>query len=122
MKISRLQAAFLVSSDLDAQSRFYEQALGLTLKFRDSDRWAQYDAGGSNIALSSREEAQPAEQGTVLVFEVESFDGVAEQIERYGGSYLGTRDMGSHGAVLSAKDPEGNIIQFFCRAGQRPQH
>lgn len=120
MKISRLQAAFLVSGDMDAQSSFYEQVLGLKLKFRDGDRWAQYDAGGTNIALASREEAQPATQGTVLVFEVEDFDGVAKQIEQHGGHYLGTRDMGSHGAVLSAQDPEGNIIQFFRRAGTEP--
>ena len=122
MKIRRLQTAFLVSGDMDAQSRFYEQALGLKLKFRDADRWAQFDAGGCNVALSSPEEARPAEQGVVLVFEVEDFEGVAEEIERHGGRCLGRRDMGSHGAVLSAQDPEGNIIQFYCRAGPRTGH
>ncbi len=120
MKVIRLQTAFLVSADMDAQSRFYEQALGLKLKFRDGDRWAQYDANGTSIALASREEAHPATQGAVLVFEVENFDGVAEHIERHGGLCLGVRDMGSHGAVLSAKDPNGNIVQFFCRAGTEP--
>jgi hypothetical protein len=26
------------------------------------------------------------------------------------------RDMGSHGCVLSLRDPEGNVVQLFKRA------
>jgi hypothetical protein len=29
---------------------------------------------------------------------------------------LGLRDMGAHGAVLSLRDPEGNLLQLFRRA------
>jgi len=116
----RLQGAFLVASDIDAQAAFYETVLGLPLKFRDGQRWVQYDAGGARFALSSREEAQPAQSGLIPVYEVDHFDGVEEQVARAGGQTLGLRDMGDHGAVLSLRDPEGNIFQMFRRAPRQP--
>jgi predicted enzyme related to lactoylglutathione lyase len=48
---------------------------------------------------------------------VEDFQGAQERIAAAGGQVLGVRDMGSHGAVLSLRDPEGNLVQLFRRAG-----
>ncbi len=115
-KAKRLQNVYLVARDVAAQSAFYGEVLGLPLKFRDGDRWTQYDAGGCGFSLSCAEEARPAESGAVLVFEVDDFEGVEESVTRAGGRVESTRDMGSHGAVLSLRDPEGNIVQMFRRA------
>ncbi len=52
-----------------------------------------------------------------MVFEVDDFTDAAERIRAAGGEVLGTRDMGTHGAVLSLRDPEGNIVQLFQRQG-----
>jgi predicted enzyme related to lactoylglutathione lyase len=114
--IQRLQNVFVVSSQPAALNAFYESALGLKLKFRDGDRWIQYAAGTSNVALACPEEAQPATSGLVMVFEVADFTGAQERITDGGGEVLGVRDMGSHGAVLSLRDPEGNVVQLFRRA------
>jgi predicted enzyme related to lactoylglutathione lyase len=119
-KARRLQNVYLVARDVAAQSAFYENVLGLPLKFRDGERWAQYDAGGPGFAISCAEEARPAEAGAVLVFEVDRFDGLEEAIVQAGGSVAARRDMGSHGTVLSLRDPEGNIVQMFRRA-PKPQ-
>ena len=116
----RLQGVFLVANDIDAQAAFYEAVLSLPLKFRDGQRWLQYDAGGARFSLASREEAQPAQTGLIPVYEVDRFDGVEEQVARAGGQTLGLRDMGDHGAVLSLRDPEGNIFQMFRRAPRLP--
>ena len=113
----RLQNVFVVAERPDELHSFYEGALGLQLKFRDKDRWIQYGAGNTSVALACREEAAPAASGLVMVFEVDSFDGAQERIDAAGGEVLGTRDMGSHGAVLSLRDPEGNIVQLFKRQG-----
>jgi predicted enzyme related to lactoylglutathione lyase len=115
IKIRQLKMGYLLSKDMGAQTRFYQEALGLKLQFRDGDRWAQFDAGGTAVALASPEEASPATQGTVLVFEVESLDGLVDEIEKYGGRSLGSRDMGAHGTVHTVLDPDGNIVQFFQR-------
>ena len=114
---NRLQNVFVVTERPAELHHFYESALGLTLKFRDKDRWIQYGVGNTSVALACHEEASPASAGVVMVFEVEDFTDAAERITAAGGEVLGTRDMGSHGAVLSLRDPEGNIVQLFKRQG-----
>ena len=113
MDIKRLQNVYLVARKPGELNAFYESALGLKVKFRDGERWIQYGAG---VALASLDEAKPAASGAVPVFEVDDFDGAQERIVAAGGQVLGTRDMGAHGAVLSLRDPEGNIVQLFRRA------
>jgi predicted enzyme related to lactoylglutathione lyase len=51
-----------------------------------------------------------------MVFEVSDFAGAQERITGAGGEVIGTRDMGAHGAVMSLRDPEGNVMQLFKRA------
>jgi predicted enzyme related to lactoylglutathione lyase len=113
----RLQNVFVVAERPAELHEFYESALGLQLKFRDKDRWIQYGVGNTSVALACREEAVPATAGVVMVFEVDDFAAAAERVPASGGEVLGTRDMGSHGAVLSLRDPEGNIVQLFKRQG-----
>jgi predicted enzyme related to lactoylglutathione lyase len=113
----RLQNVFVVAERPARLHEFYESALGLQLKFRDKDRWIQYGVGNTSVALASREEAVPATAGVVMVFEVEDFAATAERVAASGGEVLGIRDMGSHGTVLSLRDPEGNIVQLFKRQG-----
>jgi predicted enzyme related to lactoylglutathione lyase len=113
----RLQNVFVVAERPAELHAFYESALGLQLKFRDKDRWIQYGVGNTSVALACREEAVPATSGVVMVFEVDDLEVSAERIAASGGEVLGIRDMGAHGAVLSLRDPEGNIVQLFKRQG-----
>lgn len=112
----RLQNVFVVAERPAELHAFYQSALGLQLRFRDQERWFQYGVGSSNVALACREEAQPARSGVVMVFEVEEFEAARERIAAAGGEVLGLRDMGAHGAVLSLRDPEGNVVQLFKRS------
>lgn len=111
----RLQNVYLIAENPAELHAFYSAALNLQLKFNDKDRWYQYGVGTGNVSLACREEAAPATSGTVMVFEVEDFSSVSERIIAAGGQILGIRDMSSHGAVLSLRDPEGNIVQLFRR-------
>ena len=113
----RLQNVFVVAERPAELHAFYETALGLQMKFRDKDRWVQYAVGNTSVALACREEALPATSGLVMVFEVDDFTATAERVAAAGGQVLGTRDMGAHSAVLSLRDPEGNIVQLFKRQG-----
>ena len=112
----RLQNVYVVAERPAELHAFYEFALGLQLKFRDQERWFQYGVGNTSVALACREEAAPAKSGLVMVFEVEDFAAAQERIAGAGGEVLGIRDMGAHGAVLSLRDPEGNVVQLFKRA------
>jgi predicted enzyme related to lactoylglutathione lyase len=111
-----VQNVFVAAKEPARLHDFYEGALGLPMKFRDGDRWIQYGAGNTNVALACLEEAAPATSGLVMVLEVDDFDGAQERIAAAGGQVLGVRDMGGHGAVLSLRDPEGNLLQLFRRA------
>ncbi|WP_447774305.1 VOC family protein [Variovorax boronicumulans] len=112
----RVQNVFVVAKEPASLHAFYEGALGLPMKFRDGDRWIQYGVGNTNVALACLEEAAPATSGLVMVLEVDDFEGAQERIVAAGGQVLGLRDMGDHGAVLSLRDPEGNLVQLFRRA------
>ena len=112
----RVQNVFVVAKEPSRLHAFYEGALGLPMKFRDGDRWIQYGVGHTNVALACLEEAAPATSGLVMVLEVDDFEGAQERIVAGGGHVLGLRDMGDHGAVLSLRDPEGNLVQLFRRA------
>jgi len=112
----RLQNVYVVAERPTELHAFYSSALGLQLKFSDGERWYQYGVGTGNVSLACREEAAPALSGMVMVFEVDDFSSAQERIEAAGGQVLGVRDMGSHGAVLSLRDPEGNIVQLFRHA------
>lgn len=113
---SRLQSVFVLAKEPASLHAFYEGALGLPLKFRDGDRWIRYGLGNSNVALACPEEAAPATSGLVMVLKVNDFEGTQERIAAAGGEVLGLRDMGGHGAVLSLRDPEGNLLQLVKRA------
>jgi predicted enzyme related to lactoylglutathione lyase len=112
----RLQNVYVVAERPGELHAFYESALGLKLKFRDQDRWFQYGIGNTSVAVACQEEAAPATSGLVMVFEVEDFAGAEERVAGAGGQVLGIRDMGAHGAVMSLRDPEGNVVQLFKRA------
>lgn len=112
----RLQNVYLAAREPSRLHGFYAEALGCAVAFRDSDRWIQYRLGDAKLALACPEESAPAAAGWVPVLEVDGFEGAAERIAAAGGEVLGLRDMGGHGAVLSLRDPEGNLLQLFRRA------
>ncbi len=116
MSIRKLQNVVVAASDIAASRHFYETLLGLVPKFVDGERWVQYDAGGSNFAVGSRQEYPEGAAGAVAVFEVGDLDARARSLAEAGMRIVGTRDMGSHGRTLTVVDPAGNVLQLFQRA------
>ncbi len=111
----RMQSVYTVIRDMDAAERFYGAALGLSPSFRDGERWCQFRLGNTNFALSSIEEAAPGAAGSVAVFEADDAAEAERRVRQAGGGIVARRDMGSHGAVLTCADPEGNLFQIFSR-------
>src|SRR6266542_2660658 len=101
MAVKKLQNAYYVTKDMDRAVAFYRDALGLSLKFQDGARWAQFDAGGVNFSLSAPEEAAQGAQGAVVIFEVDDLDASQERLTAQGAAVLDTRDMGAHGRSLT---------------------
>ena len=117
MAVKKLQNAYYVTRDMDRAVAFYRETLGLGLKFQDGARWAQFDAGGVNFSLSAPEESGTDGGGAVIVFEVDDLDAMQARLAEQGVTVLDTRDMGAHGRSLTFRDPDGNAVQLFQRAG-----
>ncbi len=94
---------------------FWQRALGLQVRFRDADRWVQLQAGTQGFGIASQAEGVPGQVGAVPVFEVDDLDAQSVSIAQCGGRILSTRDMGSHGSVVTFNDTEGNVAQLYCR-------
>jgi predicted enzyme related to lactoylglutathione lyase len=116
----KIQNVYQISRNMSRSLGFYRDLLGMKMKFQDGEKWAQLDAQGTRFALASPEEAGVAAQSnTVIVFEVDDLSAARAALEAAGAPILATRDMGGHGSTLTARDPDGNIIQFFAKAAAK---
>jgi predicted enzyme related to lactoylglutathione lyase len=88
----------------------------MKVKFQDGGKWCQLDAGGANFALSSPAEAPDGADGTVVVLQVDDLDAARGALESAGTAIEGERDMGSHGRVLTCRDPDGTLIQIYQKS------
>ena len=118
MGVKRIQSTYYVVADVERAVAFYRDLLGLTLKFQDGTRWAQFDVGGAALALSNAEEGAVAPgAGAVVTLEVDDLDAVARGLAGHGVEVVREiRDMGPHGRTMAIRDPGGNVVQLYQRA------
>lgn len=108
MKVGHL---LLPVSDLEAALAFYRDVLGLTVRFRDGDRYAALDGGGTTIALAAAGE-QPVGGRPALGLKV---DGVARAAAalRAAGAAVGDVVDGGHERRAVVRDPDGNVLVLY---------
>ena len=117
---SSVKFAYVVAHDVDRLRDFYAAALGMPVRFQDGSRWCQLDGGRVDLALSSRDEAEPCPGGTVAVYQVENLDEARSRVSAAGGRVLHRRRMGAHGQVMTCVDVEGNHFQLFASQPKDP--
>ena len=71
MSVKKLQNAYYITENMDRAVGFYRDCLGLSVSFRDKDKWTQMKAGDVNFSLSSVEEGPSGATGAVVIFEVD---------------------------------------------------
>ncbi len=116
MTVLGLQNIHFVAEDVEVAAQFWQQAMGLALRFRDDDRWVQMTAGHAPLAIASKAEGHPDQIGAIPVFEVDDVEAHICSIGAHGGKLLDDREMGSHGRVVTFEDPQGNVAQLFKRS------
>ena len=102
---------------MDRAVAIYRDSLGLALTFQDGGKWAQMKADDVNFSLSSPDEGAAGATGAVVIFEVDDIAASRDQISAGGAEIVDERDMSDHGKALTFRDPDGNIVQLFERAG-----
>jgi predicted enzyme related to lactoylglutathione lyase len=115
MPLGAIRSVYTVAADMDLMQAFYAGALELPLAFRDHNNWCQFKVGQVSFALSSPSEAAQGARGSVVVFDATDMTAFTQRIERLGGRFLSSRDMGSHGSVATFADPENNLFQLLVR-------
>ena len=117
MAIKKFSSAYYVVGNMDQAVAFYTDTLGMNVKFRDGNRWTQFDVNGVGVALADPSEgAVPPGGGATVVLEVDNFAEMREKLVQSGAPVNAIVDMGGHGKYFTTKDPAGNIVQIFARS------
>ncbi|MAQ56130.1 MAG: glyoxalase [Rhodospirillales bacterium] len=113
--VKKLQNTYYITENMDKSVEFYRDCLGLSVSFRDKNKWTQMKAGEVNFSLSSVEEGASGATGAVVIFEVDDIKSYCLKLKESGAEIIEERDMGDHGKSLTFKDPDGNLVQLFQR-------
>lgn len=115
MAVKKFSSAYYVVKDMDKAVGFYRDILGLNIKFRDGDRWTQFDVNGVAVALADPSEGTvPPGGGGTVVLEVDDLGEMRDRLIQNGVMVNDIVDMGGHGRYFTATDPAGNIVQIFA--------
>jgi predicted enzyme related to lactoylglutathione lyase len=108
----RVGHVIVPADDMDAQVAFY-QALGLSLRFRDGDRYAGVTDGTVTLGLADASQ-QPVAGRTLLSFEVDDLD-LAVAGALAAGATGGQQGVGAHERQALVVDPCGNAVVLYER-------
>lgn len=100
---------------MDASVSFYRDVLGLSFGVRSGDDWAEFDAGGTTVALHGTYEGHaPPTDGATVVFEVEDLESEMRALAGRGVAFEGeVNEVPGYGRFVSFRDPDGNLLQMF---------
>lgn len=110
----RVSTAFFYVTHLEAAIAFYTQTLGLSLRARQGDRWAEVDAGSISIGLHPVEPGDEVDSdgGATLSFAVEDLEATLNQLKARGAS-VGQIRVAPRGKFAMLRDPDGNWLHFI---------
>jgi catechol 2,3-dioxygenase-like lactoylglutathione lyase family enzyme len=102
--------------DLEVSIRFYTKVLGLRLRMRAGDGWAEIDAGpGLVIGLHPPEPPHtpaPGTRGSIAIGlnVIEDIEAVRTQLEKHGVIFHGPTVEDEHVRLAFFADPDGNAL------------
>lgn len=102
----------LSTDDLEESIRFYTEALGFPLKFRDGDHFAALDGGSVTLALATALD-HPIHGQVVVGVKTDDVDGAAKAIEEAGGGIVRGPYDDAHERRAVVYDSKGNGLVFY---------
>lgn len=88
---------------------FYEGVLGLTLKNRAGNDWAEFDVGGYDLALEGELATNPHQGGATVVFRTDDADALDAHLAANNVTRGEVEDLGG-AKLLEFFDPDGNRL------------
>ena len=116
--LKRVDNAHYWTMDMDQSVGFYRDVLGLSLRQRMGEDWAEFDVGGTTVALhGTREGHAPPQEGATIVFEVDDLDTTMNALRGRDVVFEGeVAEVPGYGRFVTFRDPDGNMLQIFERA------
>jgi len=97
-------------TNMDKAVKFYTEVLGLPLKVRFENNWAEADAGPITIGLHPTEDgSKPKKGGGTISLNVRDIDGFVNEIKSKGAK-VGKIQSPERGRFVMISDPDGNEI------------
>jgi predicted enzyme related to lactoylglutathione lyase len=106
-----LDHVYYWTRDLDVAVAFFRDVVGLELRRRDGDEWAEFDAGPVRLALHRSDD--PPASGTA-VFRVDDLDGARRALEQRGAvfdDFVG--EVEGFARFATFRDPDGDPVQII---------
>lgn len=102
----------LSTDDLDESIRFYNEVLGMPLRFRDGAHFAAIDGGSVTIALATSID-HPIPGQVVVGIKTDDVDAAAKAIEDNGGAIVKGPYDDAHERRAVCYDNKGNGLVFY---------
>ena len=102
----------LSTDDLDESIRFYSEALGMPLRFRDGSHFAALDGGSVTLALATAVD-HPLPGKIVIGIKTADVDAAAKRIEESGGAIVKGPYNDAHERRAVVYDNGGNGLVFY---------
>lgn len=116
--LRRVENAHYWTRNMDEAVAFYRDVLGLDLATRSGEDWAEFEVGGTTVALhGTRPGHAPPQAGATIVFEVDDLDAAVRSLRSRGVELDGDLAETPTGRFVSFRDPDGNVLQVFQRTG-----
>lgn len=118
--IKGLTKAILYVKDIDTQTDFYRDKLGLTVKTRKniegrSDKqWVEFDTGECTLILHGNLETQFGKDRPKLAFHVDDFENAYQTLTENGVKLSPIRSPSPGLKIAEGADPEGNPFTIDC--------
>ncbi len=104
-----IDTVFYQVCSMDAAIDFYEGTLGLKLMRREGNDWAEFEAGGSVLAVSGELATRPHQGGAKVVLGTSDIDGVESHLAQAGVKRGPVQDLGG-ARMIEFYDPDGNEL------------
>jgi predicted enzyme related to lactoylglutathione lyase len=119
--IQGLTKAILYVQDIDMQTKFYRDQLGLTVKSslniagRSDKQWVEFDTGECTLVLHGNLHTQFGQDRPKLAFHVHDIEIAHKELTERGVKLSQIRSPSPGLKIAEAADPEGNPFTIDCQ-------
>lgn len=107
--ISGIETVYYRICNMNRAVAFYQDILGLTLKNRAENDWAEFDLGNGELALEGELATSPHQGGATVVLRSDDIRGLEATLRANNVKMNDLEDLGGS-LLLEFLDPDGNRL------------